>query len=130
MGLAFEAQKIKKNNNLFILFGPGKRRNLPWLFIKISLKWHNIYVIAVWIFSSCLLYLATCLSSFRTKELPLAQMVKNLPAVQETQVPFPESGRSPEKGTATHYNILAWRIPWNEEPGGLQSMGLQGVRHD
>ena len=35
-----------------------------------------------------------------------------------------------EKGTATHSNLLAWRIPWTEEPGGLQSMGLQRVRHD
>ena len=35
-----------------------------------------------------------------------------------------------EKGTATHSSILAWRIPWAEEPGGLPSMGLQGVRHD
>ena len=35
-----------------------------------------------------------------------------------------------EKGTATHSIILAWRIPWAEEPGGLPSMGLQGVRHD
>ena len=35
-----------------------------------------------------------------------------------------------EKGMATHSSILAWRIPWTEEPGGLQSMGLQRVRHD
>ena len=35
-----------------------------------------------------------------------------------------------EKGTATHSSILAWRIPWTEEPGGLQSMGLQKVGHD
>ena len=35
-----------------------------------------------------------------------------------------------EKGMATHYSILAWRIPWTEEPGGLQSMGLERVRHD
>ena len=51
-------------------------------------------------------------------------MVKNLPAVQETQV------QSLERGIATHSNILAWRIPWTEEPGGLQSMGLQRVGHD
>ena len=35
-----------------------------------------------------------------------------------------------EKGMVTHFSILAWRIPWTEEPGGLQSMGSQGVRHD
>ena len=36
----------------------------------------------------------------------------------------------PEKGMATHSSVLAWRIPWTEEPGGLRSMGLQRVRHD
>ena len=42
----------------------------------------------------------------------------------------PGSGRSPEKGRATHSSFLAWRIPWTEEPGGLQSMELQRVGHD
>ena len=42
----------------------------------------------------------------------------------------PESGRSPEKGMETHSSILAWRIPWIKEPGRLQSMELQRVRHD
>ena len=40
------------------------------------------------------------------------------------------SGRSPGKGMATHSSVLAWRIPWTEESGGLQSMGSQRVRHD
>ena len=43
---------------------------------------------------------------------------------------FPGLGRSPEKGMETHSSILAWRIPWTEGPGRLQSMGLQRVRHD
>ena len=43
---------------------------------------------------------------------------------------IPRSGRSPEKGMTTHSSILTWRIPWTEEFGGLQSMGLQRVRHD
>ena len=60
----------------------------------------------------------------------VAQGVKNLPAMQETQVQFLGSEDSLEKGTATHSNILAGRIPWTEEPGGLQSMGSQGVRHN
>ena len=52
-------------------------------------------------------------------------MVKNLPAVQETQVQ-PLGWEDPlEKKIATHSSILAWRIAWTEEPGGLQSMGLQ-----
>ena len=42
---------------------------------------------------------------------------------------IPESGRSPGMGMATHSSILAWRIPWTEEPGGLQLMGLQRVTH-
>ena len=43
---------------------------------------------------------------------------------------IPGLGRSPEKGMVTHSSILAWRIPWTEEPGRLQSIGSQRVRHD
>ena len=57
-------------------------------------------------------------------------MVKNPPAMQEIQLQF-LGGEDPlEKGMATHSSLLAWRIPWTEEPGGLQSMGLQRVGHD
>ena len=49
----------------------------------------------------------------------VAQMVKNLPAVQETQVRFLGQEDALEKGMATHFSIFAWRIPWVEEPGGL-----------
>ena len=57
-------------------------------------------------------------------------MVKNLPARQETWVPS-LGGEDPlEKGMATHSSILAWKMPGIEEPGGLQSMGLQRVRHN
>ena len=60
----------------------------------------------------------------------VAQMVKKLPAMQETQVPS-LGGEDPlEKEMATHSNILAWRISWTEEPGRLQSMGLQRVGHN
>ena len=58
----------------------------------------------------------------------MAQAVKNLPAMQETWVQFPGQEDPLEKGIATHSSILTWRIPWTEEPGGLQSMGSQGVR--
>ena len=58
------------------------------------------------------------------------QTVKNLPAVHETQVQSLGRQDPLEKGMATHSNILAWRIPWTEEIGGLQSMGLQTVEHD
>ena len=53
----------------------------------------------------------------------VAQMVKNLPAMQETQVHFLGQEGPLEKEMATHFKILAWRIPWTEEPGGLQTMG-------
>ena len=57
----------------------------------------------------------------------MAQMVKNLPAMQETWVQSQGQEDPLENGMATHSNILAWRIPWTEEPGGLQTMGLQRV---
>ena len=56
-------------------------------------------------------------------------MVENLPAMQEAQVQSLGRGDPLEKGTATHSSILAWRIPWTEEPGGLQSMGSQSMVH-
>ena len=55
----------------------------------------------------------------------MAQMVKNLPAVQETQVQFLGQEDPLEKEMATHSSILAWKIPWTEEHGRLQSMGSQ-----
>ena len=55
---------------------------------------------------------------------------KNLPAMQETQVQFLGQEDPLEKGMATHSSLLAWRISWAEEPGGLQSMGSQRVRYD
>ena len=58
----------------------------------------------------------------------MPQMVKNLPAMQETQVLSLGRGDPLEKGMATYTSIPACRIPWTEEPGGLQSMGLQIVR--
>ena len=57
----------------------------------------------------------------------VAQMVKNLLAMQDTQVQSLDWGDPLEKGMATHSSILAWRIPWTEEPGRLQSMGPQSL---
>ena len=57
-------------------------------------------------------------------------MVKHLPAMQETWVQFLGREDPLEKEMATHSSIFAWRIPRTEEPGGLQSMGSQRVRHD
>ena len=53
----------------------------------------------------------------------MAQMVRNLPAMWETQVQYLGQEDSLEKGMATHSSILAWKIQWREEPGGPQSMG-------
>ena len=60
----------------------------------------------------------------------MAQMVKNPPAMWETQVRSLGWEDPLEKGMASHSSILAWRIPWTEELGELQSMGLQRVGHD
>ena len=57
----------------------------------------------------------------------VAQMVKNLPAMRETWVQSLGQEYPPEKGTTTHSSILAWKIPWKEEPGGLQSIGSQSL---
>ena len=60
----------------------------------------------------------------------VAQRVKHLPAIQETWVRSLGREDPLEKEMATHSGTLAWRIPWTEEPGGLQSMGLQRVGQD
>ena len=60
----------------------------------------------------------------------LAQMIKNLPALQETWVQSVGQEEPLEKEMATYSIILAWKSPWSEEPGGLQSMWSLRVRHD
>ena len=60
----------------------------------------------------------------------VAQMLKNLPTMQEAPVLFLRQEDPLEKGMATHSSILAWRIPRTEEPRGLQSMGSQRVGHN
>ena len=61
---------------------------------------------------------------------PGGSAVKNLPAVQETQVQSLGQEDTLEEGMATHSGILAWRIPWAEGPGRLQSIGLHRVEHN
>ena len=68
-----------------------------------------------------------CLSGFFLQAM--AQMVKNVPATWETRVRSLGWEDALEKGMATHFNILAWRIPRTEDPGVLQSMGSQRVGH-
>ena len=59
-----------------------------------------------------------------------AQLVKDLPAMQEMQVQSLSQEDPLEKEMVIHSSILAWKIPWTEEPGGLQSMGWQRVRYN
>ena len=75
---------------------------------------------------SCFRYAALCLDEASL----LAQTVKNLPAMLETWVRSLGQEDPLEKGKAIQSSILAWRIPWTEEPGKLQSMGLQRAGHD
>ena len=67
--------------------------------------------------------------SMKTLSSLIGQLVKNLPAMQETWVRFLGWEDPLEKEMAIHTSILAWRIPWTEEPGGLQSMGSQRVEY-
>ena len=64
------------------------------------------------------------------KGFPSGSTVKNLPAIQEMQVRSLGQEEPLEKGMETHSSILAWRIPWSEEPGGLQSMESQRIGYD
>ena len=59
----------------------------------------------------------------------MPQMVKSTPVIQETQVQSLGLEEPLEKRMAPHFSVLTWRIPWTEEPGGLQSMGSHGIRH-
>ena len=82
------------------------------------------------VISFCLFILFTWLAPYSNIwSSLLAQMVKNLPAVQESQFRSLDWEDPLEKGMATCSSIIAWRIPWAEEPGGLQSMGSWGVGH-
>ena len=76
------------------------------------------------------LWLLSYITVFISHNFPMAQTVKSPPAMRDTQVRSPGQEDPPEKEMATHSSILAWKIPWMEEPRGLQSMGSQKVGHD
>ena len=67
---------------------------------------------------------------FTIRDSLVAQMIKNLPAMQETQVQSLDWEDTLEKEMATHSSILAWKIPQTAKPGSLQSVGSQGVGHN
>ena len=78
------------------------------------------------------MYMCVCVYYINGASL-LAQTVKNLPTMQETWVQslgWEDPLKKMEKAMASHSNTLAWKIPWAEEPGRLQSVGLLRVRHD
>ena len=80
--------------------------------------------------NQCLQFFILSSLLWRNSKSLMAQMIKNMPAIQETRVQSLGWEDPLEKRMGTHSSILAWRIPWTEEPGGLQSMGSQRVRHD
>ena len=110
-------------------------------FKDLTYKWDHMVFVFVWLLSlSRNIHSCHCkwqdffndwiIFHYIYKASLVAQMVKNLPAMQETQVQ-PLGPEEPlEEGMATHSSILAWRIPWAEEPSGLQSLGSQRVEHD
>ena len=90
----------------------------------------DIYSILDWNSKINLCFVSLFEIRFCDHTLLVAQMIKNLPAVWETWIWTLGPEDPLEKGMATHSRVLAWKIPSTEEPGGLQSMGLQRVRHD
>ena len=97
---------------------------------KAPLMWYNWVGEGLAKASFINLYLILFSLCPKTSKSEVTHLVKNPPAMQETQVKSLGWEDSLEKGTAILSSILSWRIPWTEEPGGLQSMGLQRVRHD
>ena len=71
-----------------------------------------------------------CHASSMLSVYVIVQTIKNPSTVQETWIRFLGQKDPLEKGMATHFSIIAWRIPWTEEPGRLQSMGSQRVGHN
>ena len=108
------------------------------LFSHLYMTTGKTTALTIWTFvSKVMSLLFNTLSRFVTAFLPrfslaslVAQMLKHLPAMWETWVRYLGWEDPLEKKMATHSSILAWRIPWMEEPGGLQSTGSQRVGHD
>ena len=96
-----------------------------WEILEPDVYWRDQYPLSPVITWFLLTWEYGCFRVF-----PVAQMVKNLPATQETWVGSLGQEDSLEKEIAVHSSILAWEIPWTEEPGGLQPMGSQRVGHD
>ena len=85
-------------------------------------------VVCIYVHECVCMCIYTCICIYRASLV--VQTIKNLPAMQETQVRFLGQEDPLGKGIATHSSILAWEISWTEEPSELQSVALQRVRHD
>ena len=96
------------------------------------LYWFLTFKISLWYFSVYTIFLDDLIQplGFKYYLCPVAQTVKCLPTMRETWVRAMGQEVPLEKEMVTHSSILAWKIPWTEEPGRLQSMGSQRVRHD
>ena len=95
------------------------------MFVYVGICIRHMYIVHI-----CL-HVHTCLHIYLyILGFPGGSVVKNLPAMQETQVRSLVQEDPLEKEMAPHSSVLAWRIPWTEEPGGLQSTGSHRVRHD
>ena len=113
----------------------------PWTcqaFLSITNSWSLLKLMSIesvmpsnhLILCRPLLFPPSIFPSIRVFSSEVAQRIKRLPAMQDTRVRSLDWEDPLEKEMATHSSILAWRIPWTEEPGGLQSMGSQRFRHD
>ena len=113
--------EFSDKNNSFIHAGPGK------LFLSFR-RWMFFWKLESYSLLAPLRFPLSSVGCEHWSFQPLvAQTVRNLPVIQETQVWSLGQEDPLEKEMATHYSIIAWRIPWTEEPGGLQSTGLQRI---
>ena len=109
---------------LWIIYIYRYLRSKVNIYIYIYAYTHTHMYVCMYTYICIYICVYMCMCIYMVGVSLMAQMVKNLPAMQETQLP------SLEKEIATHSNILDQRIPWTEEPGGLQSMAFQWVRQD
>ena len=109
---------------LFQIHSPGEREQMTQSLYKCLNRYHISKVVCIQQIAQILTFILEIWISL------VAQTVKNLPAMQETRVQSLGWEDLLEKGMATHSSILAWKIPWTEEPAGLQSMGSQRAGHD
>ena len=119
------SQKLKTNSSLVydLVYKPIPEQNI------VTRKWIVLIVLSQ---ITCLPLQVRNKANYALTDRAslVAQTIRNLPMMQETWVRFLGREDPLEKGMATHFRILAWRIPWTEESGGLQSKGSQTVRHN